>query len=237
MNHAAPEDQPGGVHRPPVVTLCGSTRFKNQINAENARLTLQGNLVISLGVFGHTDMPDVDWTTDGSDIKRMLDDLHLRKIDLADRVHVINPGGYIGESTRSEIDYARRTGKPITYLHDPAALPAVPTCGQPPTAGKTGRAAARAANRAAWAAGDSGAEQAPSTEPGHQATGVPAEGTAQIAAQRGSDKGAVPAAVIQAIAQGTQVVVVQDPKATPRRPDQHAASPDEGHDHDRSGAH
>jgi hypothetical protein len=102
--------------RPEIVTLCGSTRFKDAINAENARLTMAGHLVISLGVFGHTDMPDVDWTTGGSDAKRMLDDLHKRKIDLADRVHVVNPGGYIGESTRGEIAYAVEHGKPVTYL-------------------------------------------------------------------------------------------------------------------------
>lgn len=102
--------------RPEIVTLCGSTRFKDAINAENARLTMQGCLVISLGVFGHTDMPDVNWTTDGSDTKQMLDQLHLQKIDLADRVHVVNPGGYIGESTRREIAYAIGHGKTVTYL-------------------------------------------------------------------------------------------------------------------------
>lgn len=101
---------------PRVVVLCGSTRFKDAINAANARLTMRGQLVISLGVFGHADMPDQDWTTGGTKTKRMLDDLHKRKIDMADEVHVINVGGYIGESTRSEIDYALAVGKPITYL-------------------------------------------------------------------------------------------------------------------------
>lgn len=101
---------------PRVVVLCGSTRFKDAINAANAQLTMQGHLVVSLGVFGHVDMPDHDWTTGGTDTKRMLDDLHKRKIDMADQVHVINVGGYIGESTQSEIDYALSVGKPVTYL-------------------------------------------------------------------------------------------------------------------------
>lgn len=99
-----------------VVTLCGSTKFKDAIHAENMRLTMEGNLVISLGVFGHTDLPDYDWTTDASDLKRMLDALHRQKIDLADRVHVVNVGGYYGESTAREIEYARSLGKPVTFM-------------------------------------------------------------------------------------------------------------------------
>lgn len=105
-----------GGPRPEIVILCGSTRFKDQINAANARLTMQGKLVISLGVFGHIDLPDHDWTTGGSADKQMLDGLHKRKIDLADRVLVVNVGGYIGESTRSEIDYAISRSIPVDYL-------------------------------------------------------------------------------------------------------------------------
>lgn len=109
----------GEVPAPTIVTLCGSTRFKDEINRVNAELTMQGNLVISLGVFGHIDMPDHDWTTNGNDDKRMLDELHKRKIDLADLVYIVNPGGYIGESTRGEIEYAERRGKRIAYLVSP----------------------------------------------------------------------------------------------------------------------
>lgn len=105
-----------GGARPVIVVLCGSTRFKDEINAVNARLTLAGKLVISLGLFGHVDMPDRDWTTNGSDAKRLLDELHKRKIDLADQVFIVNVGGYIGESTRSEIEYAEKIGRPIEYL-------------------------------------------------------------------------------------------------------------------------
>lgn len=104
--------------KPKIITLCGSTRFKDEINAANARLTLAGNLVISLGVFGHVDMPDHDWTTGGNEAKQMLDDLHKRKIDLADEVFVINVGGYIGESTLGEITYARKHGKRVRYLEE-----------------------------------------------------------------------------------------------------------------------
>lgn len=79
------------------------------------RLTLQGNIVISVGLFGHSGDEEV-WS-EGT--KEMLDDMHLRKIDLADGIFVINPGGYIGTSTRNEIEYAHKTGKTISYLEQP----------------------------------------------------------------------------------------------------------------------
>jgi hypothetical protein len=49
----------------------------------------------------------------------MLDDMHKRKIDMADAIYVINVGGYIGSSTRSEIEYAKATGKEVLYLEEP----------------------------------------------------------------------------------------------------------------------
>ncbi len=96
----------------PVVTLCGSTRFKEQFLEAQKRLTLEGNIVISVGLFGHSGDQEV-WT-EGT--KEILDDMHKRKIDMADSIFVINVGGYIGESTRSEIEYARQNGKDIQYL-------------------------------------------------------------------------------------------------------------------------
>ncbi len=96
----------------PVVTLCGSTRFKEQFLEAQKRLTLEGNIVISVGLFGHSGDQEV-WT-EGT--KEMLDDMHKRKIDMADSIFVINVGGYIGESTRSEIEYAQQNGKRIQYL-------------------------------------------------------------------------------------------------------------------------
>ena len=95
-----------------VITLCGSTRFKEQFMAEQKRLTLEGSIVISVGLFGHSGDDEV-WT-EGT--KKMLDDMHKRKIDMADEIFVINVGGYIGSSTRSEIEYAKATGKPVAYL-------------------------------------------------------------------------------------------------------------------------
>ena len=104
-----------------VITLCGSSWFKDEFHAENQRLTMEGNVVISLGIFGHVDMPDYDWTTDATDLKRTLDRLHFQKIDMADEVHVVAPGGYVGESTAREIAYAQSLGKVVSYS-DPAVL-------------------------------------------------------------------------------------------------------------------
>lgn len=96
-----------------IVTLCGSTRFREEFTEQQKRLTLQGYIVISVGLFGHSGDEEV-WT---QGTKEMLDDMHLRKIDLADGIFVINPGGYIGNSTRNEIAYALKTGKTVTYLY------------------------------------------------------------------------------------------------------------------------
>ena len=96
----------------PVITLCGSTRFKDAFLEAQKRLTLEGNIVISVGLFGHSGGDEV-WT---EGMKEMLDDMHKRKIDMADGIFVINVGGYIGESTRSEIEYAQKTGRTVTYL-------------------------------------------------------------------------------------------------------------------------
>ena len=97
-----------------VITLCGSTRFKDAFLEAQKRLTLVGNIVISVGLFGHSGDDEV-WT-EGT--KEMLDDMHKRKIDMADGIYVINVSGYIGESTRSEIEYARSQGKTIEYLEE-----------------------------------------------------------------------------------------------------------------------
>lgn len=97
-----------------VITLCGSTKFKEQYLEVQKRLTLEGNIVISVGLFGHSGDNEV-WT-EGT--KAMLDDMHLRKIDMADEVFVINVGGYIGESTRKEIEYAIQNNRSVRYLED-----------------------------------------------------------------------------------------------------------------------
>ena len=105
---------PSPPRRYPVITLCGSTRFKEQFLEAQKRLTLEGNIVISVGLFGHSGDDEV-WT-EGT--KEMLDDMHKRKIDMADGIYVINVGGYIGSSTRSEIEYAKANGKAIMYLEE-----------------------------------------------------------------------------------------------------------------------
>ncbi|MDO5445966.1 MAG: hypothetical protein Q4F31_10150 [Eubacteriales bacterium] len=106
-----------------VITLCGSTRFKDAFLEAQKKLTLEGNIVISVGLFGHSGDAEV-WENMPEDTltktKEMLDDMHKRKIDMADEIFVIDPGGYIGSSTRSEIDYAVSTGKAVKYLESPA---------------------------------------------------------------------------------------------------------------------
>jgi hypothetical protein len=97
-----------------IITLCGSTKFKDAFIAEQKRLTLDGKIVISVGLFGHCGDDEV-WS---EDTKLMLDDMHKRKIDLADEIFVINVGGYIGVSTRSEIEYAISANKPVKYLEN-----------------------------------------------------------------------------------------------------------------------
>ena len=105
----------------PVVTLCGSTRFKNEFLEAQKRLTLEGNIAISVGLFGHSGDSEVwDGMDEGtlSRTKEMLNDMHKRKIDMADSIFVINVGGYIGESTKSEIEYAKAHGKEVHYLEE-----------------------------------------------------------------------------------------------------------------------
>lgn len=97
-----------------VITLCGSTRFRDEFLKVQKQLTLEGNIVISVGMFGH-DTCDID-NVITPDVKVMLDDMHKRKIDMSDEIYVINKTGYIGESTKGEIAYAIKTGKKVNYL-------------------------------------------------------------------------------------------------------------------------
>lgn len=103
---------------PRIVCLCGSTRFTDAFREANLRETLAGRIVLSIGcdtrsdtdLFGHL-LPD-----EIQQLKTDLDELHKRKIDLADEILVLNVDGYIGNSTRSEIDYARTHSKPVRWL-------------------------------------------------------------------------------------------------------------------------
>lgn len=100
------------ISKPTVITLCGSTKFKKEFEKVQKQLTLKGYIVISVGLFGHCGDKEA---FEGLN-KKMLDDLHKRKIDLSDEIFVINKNGYIGDSTKSEIDYALKTGKKIRYM-------------------------------------------------------------------------------------------------------------------------
>lgn len=104
-----------------IITLCGSTRFKDEFMEVQKRLTLEGNIVISVGLFGHSGDNEVWENMDEGTFtktKEMLDDMHKHKIDMADEIFVINVGGYIGDSTRSEIEYAMKRGKVVRYLEE-----------------------------------------------------------------------------------------------------------------------
>lgn len=100
--------------KPKIVCLCGSTRFEKEFIQANRYYTLQGWIVLSVGVFVHNS--DIQISPKQ---KAELDELHKRKIDLCDLVCVINVDGYIGESTKSEIVYAKKKGKQVVYLFPP----------------------------------------------------------------------------------------------------------------------
>jgi len=103
---------------PKIICLCGSTRFYDAFQQANYDLTMQGSIVLSVGFYSHA-MVEVghgEGVGHDSAEKIVLDELHKRKIDLADEVLVLNVGGYIDESTRSEIEYAEKVGKPVRYL-------------------------------------------------------------------------------------------------------------------------
>jgi hypothetical protein len=104
--------------RPEIVCLCGSTRFYDAFQKANYDLTMAGKIVLSVGFYPHAQAEHGHGEGVGHDSleKIKLDQLHKRKIELADRVFVLNVGGYIGDSTRSEIEHAQETGRPISYL-------------------------------------------------------------------------------------------------------------------------
>lgn len=105
--------------RPTVVCLCGSTRNYTAFQDANLAETLAGRIVLSIGC--DTKADGELFGDDLDAVKAMLDELHRRKIDLADEVLVVSdPAGYFGESTRGEIAYARATGKPVRF-QEPAA--------------------------------------------------------------------------------------------------------------------
>lgn len=108
--------------RPTIVCLCGSTRFMEAFFAAGWELTLMGQIVLSVGVCKHAD-GDNAHGAELAGVAEQLDELHLRKIDLADWALILNVEGYYGESTAAEMQYATDKGKPFRMLFSPALLP------------------------------------------------------------------------------------------------------------------
>ncbi|WP_454295100.1 hypothetical protein [Salana multivorans] len=111
--------------RPVIVCLCGSSRFYDEFQRVSYELTMAGEIVLSIGLpsHAHARSDSGEGVAQGSEEKIALDDLHKRKIDLADYVYVLDVGGYIGESTRLEIAYAAEHGIPVHYLSQARAVP------------------------------------------------------------------------------------------------------------------
>ena len=98
-------------HKYNIITLCGSIKFKEEFIKVQEKLTLDGNIVLTPNFFNNIKKADIDEKT-----KQMLDEMHKQKIDLSDEIYVINLNGYIGESTKREIEYAKLKNKKVSYL-------------------------------------------------------------------------------------------------------------------------
>lgn len=110
--------------RPKIITLCGSSRFPDAFQVAEMHLSMRGHIVFGLSCYGHADLPrGAEFLTKKADEsnaeKTTLDGLHMQKITMSDGVFVINPGGYVGASTRREIAYARSLGKSVEWLFEP----------------------------------------------------------------------------------------------------------------------
>lgn len=115
---ATPDQLPAGLTgRPTIVCLCGSTRFYSAFQEANYRETMAGNIVLGVGFYPHA-QNEMHGEAKGctAEQKMALDELHRRKIDLADEVLILNVGGYIGSSTKSELEYAQKLGKRVRWL-------------------------------------------------------------------------------------------------------------------------
>jgi hypothetical protein len=97
-----------------IVCLCGSTRFKEAFEEANKRETLKGNIVLSVGWYGHCEDTPIS-----EEQKEKLDELHLDKIRMSDEVLFLNVGGYMGKSTCRELSFAVGLQKKISWLEEP----------------------------------------------------------------------------------------------------------------------
>jgi len=102
------------INTPKIVCLCGSTKFRKEFEQVTFVETMNGHIVLSVGCFSHADHLSL-----AVEQKKALDELHLRKIDLAHEVFVVNPNNYLGESTINEIKYALLAHKPLRWLVEP----------------------------------------------------------------------------------------------------------------------
>lgn len=104
--------------KPKIICLCGSTRFTEEMLVKQWELTKQGYIVLSWCALPNWYFNEEDKTHlgDQEGVKEIVDELHKRKIDLADEILVININGYIGDNTRNEIAYAIEQNKPVHWL-------------------------------------------------------------------------------------------------------------------------
>lgn len=104
----------------PVVCICGSTRFKKETLEMAEKLSIEGHVILMVNCWNHADAFHEPQNEKDKAVKAMLDDMHLQKIRMSDYVLVMNIGGYIGKSTKAEIEYAKKIGKPIKWIekHD-----------------------------------------------------------------------------------------------------------------------
>ena len=98
-----------------IITLCGSTKFKKEFHEVWERLTLEGNIVFMIAPFWRGESRELS-----KEVKDLFMNMHLEKISMSDEIFVVDPDGYIGESTRMEIEYATRCNKPVSYLVPPS---------------------------------------------------------------------------------------------------------------------
>ncbi|WP_286906002.1 hypothetical protein [Clostridium sp. UBA1652] len=99
--------------RPKIITLCGSTKFKKQFEEVMAKLTLDGCIVLTVGFFEQSDNIEIT-----EEQIKLFEKLHYHKIDMSDGIYVVNANGYIGESTKKEIQYALQKGKEVNYFYE-----------------------------------------------------------------------------------------------------------------------
>jgi len=110
----------GLISVPKIVCFCGSTRFANTYMIERWKLEKQGIITLGINILPNGYFTEKDHHgAEQECVKHILDELHFSKIDMADEVVILNVGGYIGESTKAELEYAKKRGKCITYFEKP----------------------------------------------------------------------------------------------------------------------